>query len=127
MLATKNDGFPRRGLCVLLLNFFVPSFLFLLLNPSAHKEVLFLEKVLSEVILSAFAGSLLNSVVNAARMYRLGAIHGAPMGVVDFVTWLLHVFISRSFDAHERLLGDASIPDYLDSDGFDLGWSSTTY
>lgn len=57
-------------------------------------------------------------------MCRLSAFFGAPICAADLVTRPSRSIIQQSFDARERLSGDASTPGYLNGDGFGLGWYS---
>lgn len=58
-------------------------------------------------------------------MCRLSAFFGAPICAADLVTRPSRSIITQSFDARERMTGDASTPGYLNGDGFGLGWYST--
>lgn len=55
-------------------------------------------------------------------MCRLSAFFGAPICAADLVTRPSRSIITQSFDARERMSGDASTPGYLNGDGFGLGW-----
>lgn len=57
-------------------------------------------------------------------MCRLSAFIGQPICAADLVTRPSRSIIQQSFDARERLAGDASTPGYLNGDGFGLGWYS---
>lgn len=57
-------------------------------------------------------------------MCRLSAFFGAPICAADLVTRPCRSIITQSFDARERMTGDASTPGYLNGDGFGLGWYS---
>lgn len=57
-------------------------------------------------------------------MCRLSAFFGAPICAADLVTRPSRSIITQSFDARERMTGDASTPGYLNGDGFGLGWYS---
>lgn len=57
-------------------------------------------------------------------MCRLSAFFGAPICAADLVTRPSRSIITQSFDARERIPGDASTPGYLNGDGFGLGWYS---
>lgn len=57
-------------------------------------------------------------------MCRLSAFFGAPICAADLVTRPSRSIITQSFDARERMTGDASTPAYLNGDGFGLGWYS---
>lgn len=58
-------------------------------------------------------------------MCRLSAFFGSPICAADLVTRPARSIIEQSFDARERLSGDASTPGYLNGDGFGLGWYGT--
>lgn len=58
-------------------------------------------------------------------MCRLSAFFGRPICAADLVTRPSRSIITQSFDARERMSGDASTPGYLNGDGFGLGWYST--
>ncbi|CAN8064824.1 unnamed protein product [Agarophyton chilense] len=57
-------------------------------------------------------------------MCRLSAFFGVPICAADLVTRPSRSIITQSFDARERMAGDASTPGYLNGDGFGLGWYS---
>lgn len=55
-------------------------------------------------------------------MCRLSAYFGAPICAADLVTKPNRSIVRQSFDARERMSGDAATPGYLNGDGFGLGW-----